>query len=75
MQVDVIDEGPGLSEEKRALAFERFWRGTEIENAPGTGLGLSIVRQLAVASGGVAELLPLPNGEHGLIARISLLAR
>lgn len=75
MQVDVIDEGPGLSEEKRALAFERFWRGTEIENAPGTGLGLSIVRQLAVASGGVAELLPLPNGGHGLIARISLLAR
>jgi signal transduction histidine kinase len=75
IQVDVIDEGPGLSEEKRALAFERFWRGTDIQNAPGTGLGLSIVRQLAVASGGVAELLPRTNGERGLVARISLLAR
>lgn len=75
IHVDVIDEGPGLSEEKRTLAFERFWRGTDIENAPGTGLGLSIVRQLAVASGGVAELLPRANGERGLIARISLLAR
>jgi len=75
IQVDVIDEGPGLSEEKRVLAFERFWRGTDIQNAPGTGLGLSIVRQLAVASGGVAELLPRTDGKRGLVARISLLAR
>ena len=75
IQVDVIDDGPGLSEEKRALAFERFWRGTDIQNAPGTGLGLSIVRQLAVASGGVAELLPRTDGKRGLVARISLLAR
>ena len=75
IHVDVIDEGPGLSEEKRALAFERFWRDSSTENAPGTGLGLAIVRQLAVASGGVAELLPRENGERGLIARISLLAR
>ena len=75
IHIDVIDEGPGLSEEKRALAFERFWRGATTENAPGTGLGLAIVRQLAVASGGVAELLPRANGERGLVARISLLAR
>jgi signal transduction histidine kinase len=75
IHVDVIDEGPGLSEEQRGIAFERFWRGSETENAPGTGLGLSIVRQLAVASGGVAELLPRANGERGLMARISLLAR
>ena len=75
IHVDVIDEGPGLSEEKRALAFERFWRGATTENAPGTGLGLAIVRQLAVASGGVAELLPRANGKRGLVARISLLAR
>jgi signal transduction histidine kinase len=75
IHVDVIDEGPGLSEEKRALAFERFWRGATTENAPGTGLGLAIVRQLAVASGGVAELLPRTDGKRGLVARISLLAR
>jgi len=75
IHVDVIDEGPGLSEEKRALAFERFWRGATTENAPGTGLGLAIVRQLAVASGGVAELLSRTDGERGLVARISLLAR
>jgi len=75
IHVDVIDEGSGLSEEKRALAFERFWRGATTENAPGTGLGLAIVRQLAVASGGVAELLPRADGKRGLVARISLLAR
>jgi signal transduction histidine kinase len=75
IHVDVIDEGLGLSEEKRALAFERFWRGATTENAPGTGLGLAIVRQLAAASGGVAELLPRADGKRGLVARISLLAR
>ena len=75
IHIDVIDQGPGLPEEKRALAFERFWRGATTENAPGTGLGLAIVRQLVVASGGVAELLPRANGERGLVARISLLAR
>lgn len=73
--VDVIDEGPGLSESQRALAFERFWRGKHTENAPGTGLGLAIVRQLAVASGGTAELLPRTDGASGLVARVTLTAR
>jgi signal transduction histidine kinase len=73
--VDVIDEGPGLSESQRALAFERFWRGKHTENAPGTGLGLAIVRQLAVASGGTAELLSRTDGASGLVARVTLTAR
>lgn len=75
VNVDVIDEGPGLSDEQRGLAFERFWRGKHTENAPGTGLGLAIVRQLAVASGGTAELKPRTDGKHGLIARVTLAGR
>ena len=75
VSVDVIDEGPGLTEEQRGLAFERFWRGKHTENAPGTGLGLAIVRQLAVASGGTAELLSRTDGKSGLIARVTLAAR
>lgn len=73
--VDVIDEGPGLTEEQRGLAFERFWRGKHTENAPGTGLGLAIVRQLAVASGGTTELLSRSDGKQGLVARVTLAAR
>lgn len=75
VMVDVIDEGPGLTEEQRSRAFERFWRGQHTENAPGTGLGLAIVRQLAVASGGTAELLPRNDGQQGLMARVTLTAR
>ena len=73
--VDVIDEGPGLSDEQRGRAFERFWRGPTKENSPGTGLGLAIVRQLAVASGGTAELLARPDGKSGVCARVTLVAR
>ena len=73
--IDVIDQGPGLTDEQRVLAFERFWRGSHTENAEGTGLGLAIVRQLAIASGGTAELLPRSDGQTGLTARATLLAR
>ena len=57
----VIDHGPGLSEEQRARAFERFWRA---DDAPlgGSGLGLAIVQQLAAAGGGSAALHPAPGG-------------
>ncbi len=73
--IDVIDNGPGLSDDQRSRAFERFWRGPKKENSPGTGLGLAIVRQLAVASGGTAELLARPDGASGVCARVSLVAR
>lgn len=73
--IDVVDEGPGLTDEQRTLAFERFWRGQHTENAPGTGLGLAIVRQLAVASGGTTELLHRSDGQQGLVARVTLTAR
>ena len=75
VNIDVIDEGPGLNEEQRSKAFERFWRGKHTENAAGTGLGLAIVRQLAVASGGTAVLLPRSDGKQGLLARVTLVAR
>ncbi|MEY3655789.1 MAG: hypothetical protein RL114_147 [Actinomycetota bacterium] len=75
INVDVMDEGPGLTEEQRSLAFERFWRGKHTENAPGTGLGLAIVRQLAVASGGTTKLLPRNDGNQGLVARVTLAER
>lgn len=66
--VSVMDRGPGMSDDQRAHAFDRFWRG----GAPGEGfgLGLAIVRRLARADGGDAELIPAPGG--GLEARIRL---
>lgn len=71
--LDVTDAGPGLTDEQRELAFDRFWRGPASTGETGSGLGLAIVRQIAVASGGEAELLGNPGG--GIRARVRLVAR
>ena len=56
----VLDQGPGLSLEDCARAFDRFWRASS--QVGGSGLGLAIVAQLAEASGGTAKLEPRPGG-------------
>lgn len=68
--VDLIvsDEGPGLSEEQRLRAFDRFWRSDErLNRRSGSGLGLAIVSQLAHASGYRVELR---KSVHGGIAAV-----
>ncbi len=67
----VLDEGPGLDDDARERAFDRFWRAPGAANA-GTGLGLSIVRQLVEASGGTARLDARAGG--GLVAAVTLFA-
>lgn len=71
--LDVCDRGPGLTDEQRDLAFDRFWRGPATTGDAGSGLGLAVVKQLAVASGGEAELLGNPGG--GIRARVRLQLR
>ncbi len=66
-ELHVADEGPGMTEEQRAAAFDRFASG---KGERGSGLGLSIVRQLARSGGGDARLQPSPSG--GLDAVVSL---
>ncbi len=48
VQVDVKDNGVGISLEDQARVFERFYRGEHplVLATPGTGLGLSIVKQI-----------------------------
>jgi signal transduction histidine kinase len=66
--LDVRDQGPGMTAEQRARAFDRFWRA----GAPGggTGLGLAIVHRLLTADGGRVELLESEDG--GLDVRLTL---
>jgi signal transduction histidine kinase len=60
VEVHVRDRGPGLTDEARARAFDRFWRAPEARPGAGTGLGLAIARQLARSAGGDVDLRPVP---------------
>ncbi len=61
--VAVVDEGPGISAEDAAAAFERFRRGADRPaGRGGTGLGLAIVGALAARWGGSASLARRPEG-------------
>lgn len=62
--VHVVDNGPGLTEEERGHALERFWRAPDTQNVSGSGLGLPIASVLIEASGGRLDLLPVTP--HGL---------
>jgi signal transduction histidine kinase len=59
-RLTVVDEGPGLSDDDKARATQRFWRGDT--SRPGTGLGLSIVDSLARASDAAVVLEDAPRG-------------
>ena len=69
-ELTISDEGPGLSDELKARALDRFWRSDH--SAPGSGLGLPIARALAKASGGSLVLGDGPAG--GLTVAVTLLA-
>lgn len=67
VELHVRDEGPGLSPEQRARAFDRFWRAGAAGS--GSGLGLAIVRKLVEADGGRVELLESPAGGVDAVVR------
>lgn len=71
--VDIVDEGPGIPEARKAGMLEPFTRGDaarQMDSGAGFGLGLSIARAVVAAHGGTLALLD--NVPTGLIARITL---
>lgn len=66
-RVRVRDHGPGIPPEDLPFAAERFYRGSNVGDAPGAGLGLFIVRYLTEQMGGT---LRLENAEPGLAASL-----
>ena len=62
--LEVADDGPGLTEEQAALAFERFYRAdpSRSRESGGSGLGLSIVAAIVASAGGTATAISRPGG-------------
>src|SRR5690606_16720746 len=66
--VEVVDSGPGLSEEDAAHVFQRGYRGTHAGYSQGGGIGLSIVRRLCALYGWSVAVRPGP--EIGVVATL-----
>ncbi|MEK8090286.1 sensor histidine kinase [Thermithiobacillus plumbiphilus] len=65
--LDVMDTGPGISDQDKSLIFEPFYQGKAPARGPvqGTGLGLSIVKEFVLAHQGSIDVLEsAPEGAH-----------
>jgi signal transduction histidine kinase len=73
----VEDTGPGLGDEERAHAFERFYLHERYgrERPVGTGLGLAIVKELTEAMGGTVVVESEPGRETAFTVRLQQPAR
>ena len=73
VEIDVVDDGPGIPEQSKVAMLTPFARGDEsrkLEGMQGFGLGLPIVQSIVMAHRGSLRLLD--RKPHGLIARITL---
>ncbi len=73
----VEDTGPGLREDDRAHAFERFYLHSRYggERQVGTGLGLAIVKELTHAMGGSVEVESEPVHQTVFTVRLAVPVR
>ena len=72
VRIDVMDRGPGLTDEELRHVFENYWRGDRsvTRKTGGCGLGLPIARCLARMQGG--DLTVARRAGGGLVFTIDL---
>jgi two-component system OmpR family sensor kinase len=75
-EIVVADNGPGMTAEQAARAFERFYRTDDARTRArgGTGLGLSIAASLAAAHGGDITVDTQPGQGAAFRVRLPLAA-
>ena len=66
LELDVVDEGPGIPPGERARVFDPFYQGRQLGAGPvrGTGIGLSVVKEYVFAHGGSVEVRDSQQGAH-----------
>ena len=72
IEISVADRGPGISEEDRSRATERFFRAESARSTSGSGLGLALVAAVAQLHNGT---LHLGDNHPGLRAMMALPTR
>lgn len=73
-RIDVIDEGPGMTEEQTSRIFDRFYRGNEARNGgtTGAGLGLAIAKWIADCHAGHISAYSQPDVGTRMTIRLPL---
>ena len=76
VEIDVIDNGPGIPAEQLEHIFERFTRGDagETQRVGGTGLGLAISKSLIELHGGSIDAAATPGGGSTFRIRLPAIA-
>jgi nitrogen fixation/metabolism regulation signal transduction histidine kinase len=67
-QLEVADDGPGISAENRARVFDPYYT----TKAEGTGLGLAIVKKVVLEHGGEIECTASDLGGAAFVIRLPL---
>lgn len=76
VEIDVIDNGPGIPPEQLEHIFERFTRGDagETQRVGGTGLGLAISKSLIELHGGSIDAASTPGSGSTFRIRLPAIA-
>jgi signal transduction histidine kinase len=70
--VTVVDRGPGMGDEERTHAFERFYRGASRGAIDGSGLGLAIAKRAVERAQGEIALTSEPGFGTTVVLRLPI---
>lgn len=68
--VRFADNGPGMTGEEQARAFEKFYQADRSRSSSGNGLGLSLAKRIVDLHGGTIEIQSQPNHGSAFIIQI-----
>ncbi|MGZ3576914.1 MAG: sensor histidine kinase, partial [Vulcanimicrobiaceae bacterium] len=71
-ELQVADDGPGMTEQDLTHAFDRFYRGEARTQAEGSGLGLAIAKRAVERSGGRVAIESAPGRGTRVIMTLPL---
>jgi signal transduction histidine kinase len=69
-ELQVRDNGVGMSADEAARVFEPFFRASATRDRPGTGLGLSIVKRVVETAGGSVRVASQPGAGTTFVLRL-----